>query len=67
MVRPRVIESTSLGAAYLAGLACGYWKDSAEIGRYWKKDKVFKPRMSRKAAGGFYKGWLAAVQRTLSR
>ncbi|MFA5320725.1 MAG: glycerol kinase GlpK, partial [Candidatus Omnitrophota bacterium] len=34
VVRPRVIESTSLGAAYLAGLACGYWKDSAEIGRY---------------------------------
>lgn len=67
VVRPRVIESTSLGAAYLAGLACGYWRDTREIGKYWKKDRVFRPRMSRRAAEAFYKGWLGAVRRTLTR
>ena len=67
VVRPRVIESTSLGAAYLAGLACGYWKDSAEIRRCWRRDKVFRPGMPKAAADGLYKGWLSAVQRTLSR
>jgi len=67
VVRPKVIESTSLGAAYLAGLACGYWKDSAEIRRCWRGDRVFRPGMPKAAADGLYKGWLSAVQRTLSK
>ncbi|MDD3983602.1 MAG: glycerol kinase GlpK [Candidatus Omnitrophica bacterium] len=67
VIRPKVIESTSLGAAYLAGLACGYWKNTAEIERHWERDRVFKPRMERREAAAYYKGWLDAVRRTLTR
>jgi glycerol kinase len=66
VVRPKVIETTSLGAAYLAGLAIGYWQDASQIKRCWQKDKVFSPKMSPKIASGFYQGWLKAVKRTLS-
>ena len=67
IVRPKVIETTSQGAAYLAGLAVGYWKNTAEIKKYWKKDRVFKPRMPKKIASLLYKGWLDAVKRTLTK
>jgi glycerol kinase len=67
VVRPRVIETTSLGAAYLAGLAIGYWKGPSEIKKCWRVDKVFKPRMSRKDAMSLYAGWLDAVRRTLTK
>lgn len=66
VIRPRVIETTSCGAAYLAGLAVGYWKDAAEIKRCWKRDRVFEPKMSKKEASTLYKNWLGAVKRTLS-
>jgi glycerol kinase len=66
LIRPKVIEITSLGAAYLAGLAVGYWKDSAEIKRHWQKDKVFNPKMPKPKANEFYQNWLTAVKRTLS-
>ncbi|OIO35908.1 MAG: glycerol kinase [Candidatus Omnitrophica bacterium CG1_02_44_16] len=66
VVRPRVIETTSLGAAYLAGLAVGYWKNSDEIKKCWKKDRVFAPRMPAKPARQLYKSWLTAVKRTLT-
>ena len=66
VVRPKVIETTSLGAAYLAGLAIGYWQDASQIKRCWQKDKAFNPRMPPKTASGFYQGWLKAVKRTLS-
>ena len=65
VIRPKVIESTSLGAAYLAGLAVGYWKNTKEIKKYWKQDKMFIPKMPRQTTADFYKGWLAAVKRTL--
>ena len=45
VVRPKVIEITSLGAAYLAGLSVGYWKDTEEIRQCWKIDRVFYPKM----------------------
>ncbi|MFH1189337.1 MAG: glycerol kinase GlpK [Candidatus Omnitrophota bacterium] len=64
VVRPKVIEITSLGAAYLAGLAVGYWRDASDIKRRWKVDRVFKPKMDRKAASRLYNGWLEAVRRT---
>ena len=67
VVRPKVIEITSLGAAYLAGLAVGYWKNAGEIERCWKVDRVFKPRMPRKKADALYAGWRDAVRRTLTR
>ncbi|TAN62524.1 glycerol kinase, partial [bacterium] len=67
VIRPKVIESTSLGAAYLAGLAVGYWKDTSEIKRCWKMDKIFIPKMPQSDSSGLYKGWVEAVRRTLSR
>lgn len=66
VVRPKVIESTALGAAYLAGLAVGFWKNAAEIKRYWKIDRTFRPKLPRRASRALYRGWLAAVRRTLS-
>ena len=66
VIRPRSIETTSLGAAYLAGLAVGYWKNLREIKKYWIKDKVFTPNMKRKNAEELYAGWLKAVKKTLN-
>ncbi len=67
VIRPRIIETTSLGAAYLAGLATGFWKRTADVKRYWKKDRIFSPRMSKRDADALYRGWEKAVKRTLSR
>ena len=67
VVRPQVIEITSLGAAYLAGLAVGYWRDAKEIRKCWKCDKVFHPKISKESADELYNGWCEAVKRTLSR
>ncbi|MGB2599961.1 MAG: glycerol kinase GlpK [Candidatus Omnitrophota bacterium] len=66
VIRPKIVELTSLGAAYLAGLAVGYWKSGREIKKYWRKDRIFKPKMSRKKASNLYGGWSEAVKRTLS-
>lgn len=66
VVRPKVIETTSLGAAYLAGLTVGYWKNTAQIERCWQKDREFNPRMAKKQADKLYRGWQDAVARTLT-
>lgn len=66
VVRPEVIEITSLGAAYLAGLAIRYWKDSDEIKKCWKADKIFKPKMPVKKSDALYHGWLDAVNKALA-
>ncbi|MBF0385669.1 MAG: glycerol kinase GlpK [Candidatus Omnitrophica bacterium] len=65
IIRPKIIETTSLGAAYLAGLAVGFWKDTAEIKDCWQLDKKFSPLMKRLDAQKFYKGWKEAVKKTL--
>lgn len=67
VVRPRVTEITSLGVAYLAGLATGYWKDSHQIKRCWSADRIFRPRMAKNIASKLYEGWKEAVERTLTR
>ncbi|MCX5679497.1 MAG: glycerol kinase GlpK [Candidatus Omnitrophica bacterium] len=67
VVRPKVIETTSLGAAYLAGLAVGYWKNTDEIRRCWVVDKVFHPEMEKKMRTKLYAGWREAVERTLTK
>lgn len=67
VVRPSVIETTSLGAAYLAGLAIGYWKDSDEISRCWRSNRVFKPKMAKEMRQRLCEGWHDAVKRTLTR
>ncbi|MBN1456695.1 MAG: glycerol kinase GlpK [Sedimentisphaerales bacterium] len=66
VIRPKVIETTSCGAAYLAGLAVKLWKNTNEIKKNWKKQKVFKPNLSKKDAQKLYSNWLKAVKRTLS-
>ncbi len=65
IVRPFVIETTSLGAAYLAGLFIGFWKNSKEIKNCWKLDMIFKPKMKKNVSDANYDGWKKAVKRTL--
>ncbi|GIN91182.1 glycerol kinase [Siminovitchia terrae] len=60
--RPQINETTALGAAYLAGLAVGYWKDKEEIGVRWSLDQEFLPNMPNEEAVKLYKGWKTAVK-----
>lgn len=64
VVRPRITETTALGAAYLAGLAVGFWADEAEIASMWSRDRVFDPALSRDAAGERLAEWKRAVARS---
>jgi len=63
VVRPRVTETTALGAAYLAGLAVGFWKDENEIASLWSRDRVFEPRLARETALAKLGEWKRAVGR----
>ena len=62
VIRPKILETTALGAAYLAGLAVGYWKDHEEINEQWLEDKRFDPEMSRKDADKLVSGWNRALK-----
>ena len=64
--RPVCIETTSLGAAYLAGLATGFWKSEDDIDDNWQIDKIFKCRMDADRRETLLKGWHEAVERTLT-
>lgn len=64
--RPKCIETTSLGAAYLAGLATGYWKDRADICTNWQIDRVFEPQMEGSLRAEKLAGWKEAVKRSLN-
>jgi glycerol kinase len=64
VVRPSVTETTALGAAYLAGLAVGYWASTDEITDQWKVERRFEPRMTRSAARLLRERWNAAVERS---
>jgi len=66
VVRPTVIETMSLGAAYIAGLASGFWKDISEIKRNWQIDKIFIPEWSEEKREKMYKGWKKALKRSLN-
>ncbi|MEO8658092.1 MAG: glycerol kinase GlpK [Bryobacteraceae bacterium] len=63
LVRPADIETTALGAAYLAGLATGYWQNEAELETFWKADRVFEPKMSIDQKETLFDGWKKAVTR----
>jgi glycerol kinase len=63
VVRSKVQETTALGAAYLAGLAVGYWKSASEIDGQWQAERTFEPKMSRDRAAALRKGWEKAVGR----
>ncbi|MCY4539738.1 MAG: glycerol kinase GlpK [Chloroflexi bacterium] len=61
--RPRVTETTALGAAYLAGLATGIWQSQDEIAKQWQLERTFEPRMSADQRDALYAGWQSAVER----
>jgi glycerol kinase len=62
VVRPKVTETTALGAAYLAGLATGYWSGITEISSQWQTDKVFEPAMAESEVSDLVSGWHRAVR-----
>jgi glycerol kinase len=64
--RPKVLESTALGAAYLAGLAVGYWEDREEISAHWSMGREFFPQMSKDRRRKLVMGWERAVARSKS-
>ena len=63
VVRPKVLETTALGAAYLAGLAVGYWQSDADIGANWRADRRFAPQMPAAQAAELRAHWDRAVAR----
>jgi glycerol kinase len=63
VVRPAVTETTALGAAYLAGLAVGFWSSPDEIAGQWKAERRFEPSLSRRDADGMRSRWREAVNR----
>jgi glycerol kinase len=63
--RPQVSETTALGAAYLAGLAVGFWKDTSDVTKNWALDRRFEPQMDEDRRESLFRGWKKAVQRAL--
>ncbi|MBK8856998.1 MAG: glycerol kinase GlpK [Opitutaceae bacterium] len=63
VVRPRTTETTALGAAYLAGLAVGFWKSRAEIARFWSADRTFRPKAAPAVMRRMQADWHRAVDR----
>ncbi len=66
VLRPRITETTALGAAYLAGLATGYWDSIESIRSQWQVERIFTPEASRADVDTCLRGWYDAVRRTLS-
>ena len=64
VVRPAVTETTALGAAYLAGLAVGYWKNVESVRQQWRVEKVFEPKMSNAQASELRSRWNVALERS---
>ena len=62
VLRPRCVETTAMGAAYLAGLAVGYWKNTDEIRRNWAVDRRFEPSIAEADRKSRLKGWKKAVK-----
>lgn len=66
VIRPKITETTALGAAYLAGLAVGYWDDIEDIRKQWKEDKKFEPEMDAGKVAELTKGWKRAVNAAIT-
>jgi glycerol kinase len=62
--RPKVAETTALGAAYAAGLATGFWGNTADLRENWQVDRTWSPHMDPEQRHSLYKGWKKAVERT---
>ena len=67
VVRPQTVETTALGAAYLAGLAVGFWKSRNEIAALWSAGRIFRPAASPAAMRRLHAAWQQAVMRSKSR
>jgi glycerol kinase len=65
VVRPRVVETTALGAAYAAGLATGVWRDLDELRTHWQEDARFEPQMSEDERERRFRQWRKAVSKSL--
>jgi glycerol kinase len=63
VVRPKVVETTALGAAYLAGLAVGFWKDRSEVHAAWQAERTFTPQKSKDEAAHRRSRWAEALKR----
>ncbi len=63
VVRPKVLETTALGAGYLAGLAVGFWKDAGDVAANWQVERRFEPAMTRERAATLRAEWTKAVAR----
>lgn len=66
VVRPKITETTALGAAYLAGLAVGFWKNIEEIQQQWQQEKLFSPSMDQEQKDHLIKGWKRAVKASIA-
>ena len=66
VIRPRVTETTALGAAYLAGLAAGFWRSIDEISGQWQPERIFQPQFSEQTRALHRQGWRDALLRTMS-
>ena len=66
VVRPKITETTALGAAYLAGLTAGVWKDTEAIATHWQIERIFEPMLSRDEAQQRMCAWQKSVQRALA-
>ena len=66
IVRPVDTETTALGAAFLAGVATGVWKDTSEVEQFWRVDKVFEPSMDEAQREELFAGWKRAISRASS-
>ena len=64
VVRPTILETTALGAAYLAGLAVGYWKSLEDVGGNWQVDRTFNPQRPASEVAGYRERWKEAVKRS---
>jgi glycerol kinase len=65
VIRPKVTETTALGAAYAAGLACGFWQNLDDLRVNWLIDKSWQPEMDASTRTGLYQGWQKAVNKSL--
>lgn len=66
VIRPQVVETTAMGAAYLAGLAVGYWSSIDDIRKQWQIDRIFEPSWEQEKIDDAKAHWADAVKRTLS-
>ena len=66
VIRPAVMETTALGAAYLAGLAIGFWDSISELKTHWSPDRVFSPTMDQSTVDTHIRNWQRALKKAMS-